>query len=170
MMSHLFLLGFMGAGKTTVGAELARCLELPFVDLDERVVQQTGRSIMAIFETEGEFFFREVESRVLADVANEKPAVISTGGGIISRSDNWAIMENCGKTVYLRAAWPTLERRIGSGAGRPLASQNDGGSKLRALFDQRCPLYEQADVIVDTDGLAVSTVVSKIMDRIHEFS
>ena len=160
----LFLIGFMGAGKSAVLSLLSEKLACLSVDLDELIVEGEGRTIPDIFATGGEDLFRTIEARTLNHALLQGYRLISTGGGIVTRPENMDLMRQQGIMVYLRAEFDTLVHRIGEGSGRPLAS----GSldELRALFLSRETLYESAPLVVDTDEKSVAEVVSEILANI----
>jgi shikimate kinase len=162
MHKHLFLVGFMGAGKSTVGQSIATELAVPFVDLDLQVALDAGKSITKIFSDDGESVFRGFESAALHTMLGSTPSVISTGGGLIARSENRAFMHNHGTVVYLSAEWETLKHRIGDTTGRPLAQSGNDWSATKDLWLDRCPLYEEADIIVKTDQLTITQIITEI--------
>lgn len=167
MQGNLYLIGFMGAGKSTVGKMLAEKLLAKFIDLDARIEEDAGCPIPMIFAKKGEQVFRDVESKVLEVIAQEVPAIVATGGGVVRRERNWRYMRQSGLIIYLRTNWESLQKRLGSGAGRPLADDSDNWRRTRNLWLQRCPLYEQADITVDTDERSAEVVVSDIMKQMN---
>jgi shikimate kinase len=167
MNKHLFLVGFMGAGKSTIGLPLAQKLQCKFVDLDAQIVCRAGKSIAEIFAQDGETVFRDFESRLLEEISTGPVSVVATGGGVVGREANYDCMRRYGTIVYLQASWETLKTRIGSGAGRPLAGNTDNGwTRTHDLWLQRIPLYEQADLIIPTDGYSVHTVIESILVKL----
>ena len=163
---NIFLTGFMGAGKSTVGRRLAQRLDYRFVDLDQLIVAREGRSIAEIFASQGEVYFRDCEAAVLAEQAETVRTVFATGGGIVGREENRVLMQQIGTVVYLRASWSTLERRLARSSGRPLADPQQGWEKIRQLWHCRLPWYEEADLVIDTDQLTVPEVVRAIIPRL----
>ena len=153
----------MGAGKTSVGRPLANAMHVSFLDLDQMIVETSGRQIPEIFEEDGESFFRDLETECLFSLSAATPAVISTGGGIIGRAENRKFMHANGTVVYLSAEWETLKHRIGDTSGRPLARSDDDWTTTQSLWKQRCPLYEQADIIVKTDNRTIPEIISEIL-------
>jgi len=150
----LFLIGFMGCGKSTWGRKLARISKLPFIDLDEKIVEETGMSIGSYFAEYGEAAFRQVESDVLKSVSSSEAAVISTGGGAPCYYDNMEWMNQTGITVYLELpAGVLLSRLVGKeGTKRPLLAGKTNDEILSFIEDklaERKPFYEQAEVVVD---------------------
>lgn len=160
---NIFLTGFMGAGKTTVGRRLAQRIGCRFVDLDQLIVASEGRPIPDIFAMHGELYFRGCETAILAEQTQAVSTVFATGGGIVSRSENRILMKKLGTVVYLRASWPILEKRLSQGSGRPLADPRQGWDAVKRLWESRRSWYEEADLSVDTDQLQVSEVVWRIV-------
>lgn len=157
----------MGAGKSTVGPALARRLGWAYVDSDDQVVHRTGHSIPELFAERGEAAFRAEEAQVLADaVAGEEPSVVSVAGGAVLDAGNRACMRAGGTVVWLRAAVPTLARRVGSGRSRPLLG-DDPAVALARLDEQRRPLYaEVAHLVVDVDELTPDAAVERIVEAL----
>jgi shikimate kinase len=165
---HLVLVGLMGAGKTSVGARCAAALGRPFVDTDELVEATAGRTVRDIFVTEGEGGFRARERAAVADAcASPEPLVIACGGGAVLDAENRAAMRDHGVVVWLRASPERLAERVGSGEGRPLL---DGGAPvetLERLAALRAAAYvAAAHVTIDTDGLGVDDVASRVMQEL----
>ena len=152
----------MGVGKTTIGHVLAADLDLPYVDLDYLIVKTVGKSIKAIFSEDGEAAFRDIETNCLRQLSAAVPTVVSTGGGILGRQENRAFMQGSGTTVYLSAEWTTLKQRLEGTTDRPLVDKDKDWAVTRELFLQRCPLYEQADLVVKTDHRSVQEIVDEI--------
>jgi len=159
----IFLLGFMGSGKSTVGPLLARVLGRPFVDLDLLIEERVGKTIGTIFLEEGEAGFRKYESDALRKVASRE-CVVATGGGVVTREENWDILKK-GFTVALMASLEELERRLAGSQGRPLLK---GDRDWRGLFQEREPLYKRASLVVDTTGLTPLEVVEAILRGLEE--
>lgn len=144
---NLYLVGMMGSGKTTVGQILARMLHYRFLDTDSLIEQVAGESIVDIFSGVGESGFRELESKVLSEVAAYKNLVVATGGGIVVRRENWGFLRH-GVVVWLDASVELLYQRVQEDTGRPLLRDLDPKGKLQQLLEQRQGLYSQADVRV----------------------
>ncbi len=161
---HLVLIGFMGAGKTTVGIECARRLGRPFVDTDDLVTATAGLTVEGIFARDGEAGFREMERVAVADVcASPQPLVIGCGGGTVLDADNRRALRGAGVVIWLRAPAATLVERVGNGATRPLLRDDPAGAIAR-LERLREPTYEAAaHASVDTDGLDVAAVVDAVL-------
>ena len=154
----------MGAGKSTVGQLTADLLNMPFVDLDEKIVQREQRSIATIFATDGEECFRDCETDLLDELKEQPAAVYATGGGIVAREVNRQAMASMGKIVYLSASWPTLQERLRSSVGRPLVAQEKNWDELKTLWGKRQTFYSEADIIVSVDGLTPMDIAQNIHD------
>ncbi len=143
---NLYLVGMMGAGKTTLGRQLAIKLGYGFVDTDEVISQLAGQSITQLFADVGEAEFRQLESRVLAEVSAYTKLAIATGGGIVLRRENWSYLHH-GLVVWLDIPVEQLYDRLAVDTTRPLLQNvDDPQEKLRSLLEQRQPLYAQADL------------------------
>lgn len=157
------LIGFMGAGKSTVGALLARRLNMLFVDLDEEITRTAGMNVEEIFRREGEGGFRERESRALRRVLEAEGRVVACGGGIVLRRENVELLRARSKVVYLRAGKETVLERVGRGEGRPLLSEGRVPEKVEELMARREEAYRNAaHLVVDTDGRSVEEVAEEI--------
>ena len=168
--NKIFLLGFMGSGKSTTGKKLALHLNWSFIDLDEKIEQTTGMEIRDIFSEKGEAFFRKIESDTLQGMASESNAVISTGGGTPCFGDNMDFMLRTGLTVYLRMTPARLKSRLaGTSEHRPLLKDigKDGLQEyITAKLAEREKWYSRAEIIVDgfnTDFSALYTLVKKLI-------
>jgi len=149
----VFLVGMMGAGKSSVGRALAERLERPFLDSDAEIEASAGTSIAEIFATRGEAFFRELETRTLRELPAEG-AVVALGGGAFVSDENRAIIESKGISIWLDATIDTLVARTEASAERPLLaglSPQERAVRLRALAAQRGPAYAQAKHRIRTD-------------------
>ncbi|WP_414548108.1 shikimate kinase [Anabaena sp. CCY 0017] len=142
---NLYLIGMMGAGKTTVGQLLANYLGYRFLDTDDIITQSAGRSINQLFAEEGEAAFRQLESDVLAQVCAYTRLTIATGGGIVLRTENWSYLHH-GLVVWLDVPVELLYTRLAEDTTRPLLQDADPLGKLRSLLEERTPLYSQADL------------------------
>jgi shikimate kinase len=159
---NIFLTGFMGAGKSTVGELLAARLNTPFLDLDAMIVQRENRTIAEIFATDGEGYFRDCETSTLKALRQQAIAVYATGGGIVERDENRRDMKAIGRILYLKTGWPTLRTRLQQSVDRPLIDPERGWHDVKALWTRRQVFYEDADLIVETDGLTPLEVTEKI--------
>ena len=167
--SNIFLIGLMGAGKTSVGRLLARRLNKTFYDCDHEVERATGVRIPVIFEIEGEAGFRARESRMLAELAHSTDVVLATGGGAVLAAENRKVLAEHGTVVYLRASPHELWQRTRHDRNRPLLQTANPLAKLTELYGQRDPLYREiADVIVDTGNQSVSSLAHRLEQRIAQ--
>ena len=162
---NLFLTGFMGAGKSTVGRLLAELLGCPFIDLDDVIVAREQRAIADIFATDGEPYFRTCETEALQSLDPQITAVYATGGGIVTRAENRDLMRRLGQILYLDASWPTLKQRLQHSVDRPLISQGRDWAEVERLWQQRQPCYLDADMIIATGGLSPQQVAQTIFKR-----
>jgi shikimate kinase len=148
---NIFLTGFMGAGKSTTGRLLAEQLGYEFVDIDQEIVNQEGCSITEIFAVKSESYFRDCETHFLADLKNTSRIVFATGGGIVQRAENRALMRKTGVVVYLSADWATLRKRLQISTDRPLVDPGKNWHDVERLWVARQQYYNDADIIVDTN-------------------
>ncbi len=158
------LIGLPGSGKSTVGRQLARRLQLPFFDSDHVIEQQLGCSIREYFEREGEERFRDVEESVIAQLTQVGSGVLSTGGGVILRQANRLRLRQHGQVVYLNSSPDVLFRRLRHDVNRPLLQVADPLNRLRDMHTLRDPLYrETAHFVVETGRPSVATLVGMIV-------
>ena len=158
------LVGLPGSGKTTVGRQLARRLQLPFEDTDHTIEARLGCSIRTYFDTEGEDKFRDVEQEVIAELTAKAACVLSTGGGVVLRQANRRALHDRCKVIYLKANPDDLARRLRHDHHRPLLQVSDPLARLRDLYAQRDPLYrETAHFVVETGRPSVATLVNMIV-------
>ena len=163
----IFLIGFMASGKTTVGKLLAKMCGAAYIDTDEEIVKLEGRSIPDIFASDGEAYFRNLETKVLYSLKEEKDSlrVVSVGGGLPVREENRRIMKETGKTVYLTASVETLKGRLEGKSGRPMLDNANLEERIRYLMDQREALYlDAADTCIATDTLRPMQVAHAIQE------
>jgi shikimate kinase len=166
---NIFLIGPMGSGKTAVGKQLARQLDLVFYDSDVEIERRTGVDIPYIFEKEGEAGFREREREVIDDLTRLDGVVIATGGGAVLLPENRERLAARGCVVYLRTGIDHQLERTRHGRHRPLLYTEDPEARLRALMEHRSPLYESiASMIVPTDGRQVRAVTDEIVQQLNE--
>jgi len=166
---RIFLVGLMGAGKTSVGKMLARRLNRQFLDADAEIEQATGVRIPVIFEIEGEAGFRAREEKMIAELTARPGIVLATGGGAVISAANRALLKSRGFVIYLRAAPEDLWKRTRRDRNRPLLQTSDPLARLRELHDQRDPFYrEVADLIVDTGAQSVSALTTRIQQMLDQ--
>ena len=164
-MKNIVLMGFMGAGKTTIGKKLAKALEYEFIDTDEWIEKEQGRKISNIFAEDGEVVFRDMETDLLRRLQNsEEKFVLSVGGGMPVREENRALLRNLGIVIYLKTSKEEIIRRVSGDKNRPLLQDGDLEEKVTSLMNAREQIYvETAHVDVITDGKTPSKVVENIM-------
>lgn len=166
--ANIVLIGFMGTGKSTVGASLAARLKYTFVDLDEEIVKQEGRSIPEIFDQDGELYFRNAESRVLAQLVTENQLVIATGGGCVLRDENCSLMCEHSFVVHLTAEIDTIVDRVKGDQNRPLL-QGDASERVRSLMTARQGKYDFAHSVIPTDHMQVEELSDAVIRAYTSF-
>jgi shikimate kinase/3-dehydroquinate synthase len=164
-LNNVVLVGFMGSGKSTVGPHLAQRLDQPFVDLDDVIEANAGRSVAEIFSSEGEAGFRERESRCLRRVLEQDASVVAIGGGAPMRDENWVRIRNNNRVVALMAEPGELARRLNGSTDRPLL-ELDAPSVIGSLLPLRLSRYLEADLVIKTDGLDPVEVARQVHDRL----
>jgi shikimate kinase len=166
---NIFLIGPMGAGKTTIGRQLSRKLGMRFLDSDRVIEERTGADIPLIFEKEGEDGFRKREQAVIDELTLEENLVLATGGGAVLSAENRNALAQRGKVIYLHSDINSLVERTGKDRGRPLLQTGqDPRSVLTRILEQREPLYrETADIVIDTSNTSISQVIQAIISQIN---
>ena len=166
--TKIFLIGPMGAGKSTIGRQLAGMLKLDFVDSDAEIQRRTGVDIPTIFEFEGEEGFRRREQAVLDELSEEDHHVLATGGGAVMLPENRRILASRGFVVYLSCSVDQQFERTARDRNRPLLQTDDPRGRLEELMEVRDPLYrETADLVVSTDKRAASSVAKEIVQALE---
>jgi shikimate kinase len=165
----IFLVGMMGAGKTTIGKSLAKALHREFLDLDHELEARCGVRIPTIFEIEGEVGFRKRECQVLDDCTLRPGLVMATGGGAVLAPENRNALRTRGVVIYLRANVDELYRRTSRDRNRPLLATADPRGTLRSLLELREPLYrEVADIVMDTGSTSIAQLVAQVVERLKK--
>ena len=165
---NLYLIGLMGAGKTTIGRLLAKHFARPFFDSDLEIESSTGVKVPVIFEIEGEAGFRQRESQVIADLTQRQGIVLATGGGAVLDPANRDALKASGYVVYLRAQPPDLWQRTAQDRNRPLLRTADPEARLRQLYSDRDPLYcATAHMIMDTGRQSAHLLAGKLEQQIR---
>lgn len=158
-----------GAGKTTVGRQLARRMQRRFIDADHEIEARTGVGIPLIFDIEGEQGFRDRESRVIAELASESGLVVATGGGVVLRPENREALRRGGTVIYLHAAPRLIFERTRLDPNRPLLQVADPMGKIEELFAIRDPLYrEVADIVINSLGGSISSLIKHIERELNK--
>jgi shikimate kinase len=165
----IFLVGMMGAGKTTIGRQLARQLDREFLDLDHELEARCGVRVSLIFDIEGEEGFRRRESALLQECAQRSDIIIATGGGAVLAEANRRCLRECGQVIYLRARGDELYRRLARDRSRPLLQTADPRARIAELLAQREPLYEEvASLEVETGVMPVTQVVQSLIPLLQK--
>jgi shikimate kinase len=163
---NLYLIGMMGAGKTTVGKALAKKLGYRFFDTDAVIERVAGQSIAQLFDTAGEAEFRTLETQVLAELSAYNRLAIATGGGIVGKRENWGLLRH-GVIIWLDVAVEEILMRLQGDTTRPLLKDPDPAGKVRSLLTQRQPLYAQADLrITWHPGDTPQSMASRILAQV----
>jgi shikimate kinase len=171
MTRNIILVGPMGAGKTTIGKQLAQQLGREFYDSDRVIEEHTGANIPLIFELEGETGFRKREKNILAELVQKNDIVLATGGGVVLDPENRELLSKNGFIIYLNAPLSQLINRTSKDKNRPLLHTDDPQKKLEEILAIRDPLYRDvADEIVKTDVSPVRNVVKKIMTLVKKYN
>jgi shikimate kinase/3-dehydroquinate synthase len=166
--NNIFLVGLMGAGKTTIGRLLARRLDMTFIDSDHEIEARTGATIPWIFEIEGEASFRRREADVIRELTAQNGIVLATGGGAVLDPASRALLAERGTVIYLRASVSSILLRTAHDKNRPLLQTADPRRKLEDLTAQREPLYREiADIVIDTGRPNVQSMVQTILDQLE---
>ena len=164
---NIILIGPMGAGKTTIGRQIARVFDFDFYDSDREIEQRTGASIPLIFELEGEEGFRKREQDIIAELTRKKKIVLATGGGAVLREANQKALKSSGTVVYLCASLDDLLERTSKDKNRPLLQTANPREKLQSIITERDPIYRQlADIILETNKMTVHTAVKRLEELV----
>ncbi|MDW0117335.1 shikimate kinase [Sporosarcina thermotolerans] len=165
-MKKVYLVGFMGSGKSAIGKRLSTLLNIPFYDMDAEISEQTGMTIHQIFETYGEESFREMETNFLRSFHDEF-CIIATGGGVAMREENRSIMRKTGLVFYLNANFRDIWRRVSTDINRPIVQRSSRG-ELESIFNQRMPLYlKSAHIKVETADRTLKEITQYIAFQIE---
>lgn len=168
-MKNLFLIGYMGTGKSTVASYLAKQYGLGIVEMDQVIVEREGTSIADIFETRGEGYFRDIESKLIEEIQSEKNKVVSCGGGVVLRKQNVDMMKKSGHIILLTATPQTILERVKDDDARPLLQGNKTVDFIQSMMDKRRPYYESAaDVVITTDDKIVAHICDEIIEKTKE--
>ena len=166
MNNNIFLIGFMGAGKSTIARTLMKTYNLRLIEMDEQIEAEQGMKIPEIFKEKGEEYFRQLETALLVDLQSQESMVVSCGGGVPMRDCNVEAMKKSGKVIYLSAKPETIYERVHDSHNRPLLEGNMNVSYIEELLNKRRPKYEAAaDVVVFTDGKSIQEICREIIKK-----
>lgn len=168
-MKNLFLIGFMGCGKSTVASHLLKEYGMDIIEMDQELVERVGMTIPEMFETYGEEYFRNEETKLLTECGQKSNIVVSCGGGAVLRKQNMNIMKSSGFVVWLTANPSTILERVGKDENRPLLKGNKNISSVQKMLEKRIPCYEKAaDILVETDGRTVEDICKEIIEKVKD--
>ncbi len=163
------LVGLMGVGKTTVGRRLAKRLDRPFFDSDEEIEQASGRTVAGYFRDHGEADFRNGERRVIERLLDGREIVLATGGGAFIHPSTHKILKSQALTIWLHGDFETIMERVSRKDTRPLLQVGDPRAKMKALMDERYPIYAKADIHVDVASGPHLRTVNRIVKAIRKY-
>ena len=167
MRENIFLIGFMGAGKSTIAKALCKELQMQLVEMDARIVEEQGMSINDIFAQYGEDHFRDIESQLILTLGEEGNTIVSCGGGVVVRPQNIEFMKKSGKVVFLSATPETIYERVKNSTDRPILNGHMNVEYIAELMGKRRALYEAAaDIRIDTDGKSRSVICKEIIESL----
>ncbi len=161
---NVVLVGFMGTGKTSVGKALSKVLHRPVIDVDNLIEKKEGIKIREIFEKKGEAHFRVLEQKAIAEIADKKAVIITTGGGAMMEPANVSCLKKNGLLLELTAGPETILRRVGSSRKRPLLNTAEPLEQIKKLLESRKSYYVQADYHIQTDGKTPKKVAGEILE------
>lgn len=165
LKGHIYMIGFMGVGKSSTSKELSKKLGVSEYDTDAMIVEHEGRSIAEIFAEDGEEYFRSIETSLLDNIARMSPCIISCGGGMVMRENNVTKMKENGKIILLRATPETIYEHVKDSTNRPLLNGNMNVPYIRKMMSEREPQYAAAaDIVIRTEGLNPRQVADKILE------
>lgn len=168
-MNNIILIGSMGAGKTTIGRQIAKVFCYDFYDSDREIEERTGASIPLIFELEGEEGFRKREQNIIAELCNKKHIVLATGGGAILKKENQNSLKRSGTIIYLSADIDDLLERTSKDKNRPLLQNDNPRAILKKILIERDPIYRGlADIILTTNRMTVHTTVKELENKLKK--
>ena len=175
MINKVYLTGFMGSGKSTIGPILANTLGWDFFDLDKVIELKEGKKVSKIFEESGEEYFRDLEKKILEELSKQNYFIIALGGGTVTSQSNINLMKKNGKIIYLKISPESAYKRLRFKRDRPVLTRdgtvnlerNEFLKKISELLDARKKFYEQADIIIDTNNLPMGILVDQIAKLIN---
>lgn len=168
-MKNIFLIGFMGSGKSTVASFLSQKYGMEIIEMDQLIVEREGMSIPDIFAQKGEPYFRDAETNLLIEIQSDENKVVSCGGGVVLREQNVDEMKKSGKIVLLTAKPETILERVKDDDNRPLLRGNKNVEFISDMMEKRRAKYEgAADVVIHTDGKQVDEICKEIFEKVGE--
>jgi shikimate kinase len=167
-MKNIILTGFMGTGKTEVGRDLARLLNMKLIDVDTEIEKSQKMTINEIFKQSGEPWFREIETEMIKKISENKNIIISAGGGAVLKQENMDNLRKNGVIVCLTATPETILKRTSNYKGRPLLLVGNPLERIKELLNFRRPFYEKADIMIDTEGKTPLQIAEEIIERIKD--
>lgn len=164
---HIFLIGFMGCGKSTNARYLSKMTGAEQMEMDQKIVEDQGMAITEIFAKYGEPYFRNLETELVRLLKEKEPMVVSCGGGLVMREENVALMKECGKIVLLTATPESIYDRVKDSTDRPVLNGNMNIDYIRELMEKRRPKYEAAaDIVVSTDMKNTREICEEILEKV----
>lgn len=165
---HIFLIGFMGCGKSTNARYLSKITGAQQMEMDQKIVDDQGMTIAEIFSKFGEPYFRDLETELIQTLIGCEPMVVSCGGGAALREENVALMKQCGKIVLLTATPESIYERVKHGIDRPILKGNMNVEYIAGLMEKRRPKYEaSADIVITTDMKNIREICEEILEKIQ---
>ena len=169
LQKTLYLIGFMGSGKSTVSRHMSRALDVPKIEMDDLLAERAGKPITQIFAEDGEEVFRQMETALLREIGAGEPALVSCGGGVVLRPENVEIMKATGTILLLSATPQTIFQRVRHSTKRPILNGNMNVEFIAELMAKRDPAYRAAaDVTVSIDGKTSDVVARELVERIRQ--
>lgn len=168
-MKNVFLIGFMGSGKSTIASCLAEKYGMEIIEMDQLIVERDGMSIPDIFAQKGETYFRDAETNLLLEIQSEQNKVVSCGGGVALREENVQSMKRSGQIFLLNAKAETILERVKDNDNRPLLDGNKNVQFISELMEKRRSKYEgAADFVIQTDGKTAETICKEIIEKVKK--
>ncbi len=163
---NLYIVGFMGSGKTAVAKEISKTTDLKYIEIDELIEKKEGRSINDIFKDSGEDYFRKIEKETIKEIGLSDNQVVSCGGGVVIDRENISLMKDSGLLVCLKAEPEVIYQRIKGQKHRPLLNVDNPQLKIEKLLEKRKPFYEMADCIIETSNLSIEQAAQEVINHL----
>ena len=165
---NLYIVGFMGSGKTAVAKKISETTNLKYVEIDELIEKKEGRSINDIFKNSGEDYFRKTEKEAIREIGLDDNQVVSCGGGVVIDKENIRLMKDSGLLICLKAEPEVIYQRIKDQKHRPLLNVDNPQLEIEELLKKRKPFYEKADYVIETGKLSVKQVAEEVINHFFE--